>query len=69
MSSVSWMNRALMAAYELIETLADSGYAEEKGSRDTFSPVMEPNDNETIAASQLYVDEGQKMAAERELLV
>ena len=34
-----------------------------------FSPVVETNDNETIAASQLYVDEGQKMAAEREILV
>ena len=34
-----------------------------------FSPVMETNDNETIAASQLYFDEGQRMAAEREILV
>ena len=56
------------AAYELIDTLADRGYADRK-VRVTFSPVMEPNDNETIAASQLYVDEGQKMAAEKELLV
>ena len=56
------------AAYELIDTLADSAYAERK-VRVKFSPVMETNDNETIAASQLFVDEGQKMAAERELLV
>ncbi len=56
------------AAYELIDTLADDGYADRK-VRVTFSPVMETNDNETIAASQLYVDEGQKMAAEREILV
>ena len=56
------------AAYELIDTLADSGYAERK-VRVTFSPVMETNDNETIAASQLYTDEGQKMAAEREILI
>ena len=56
------------AAYELIDTLADSGYAERKvGVK--FSPVMETNDNETITASQLYIDEGQKMSAERELLV
>ena len=27
-----------------------------------FSPVVPSNDDETIAASQLYVDEGQKMA-------
>lgn len=56
------------AAYELIDTLADSGYAERR-VRVTFSPVMETNDNETIAASQLYTDEGQKTAAERGLLV
>lgn len=56
------------AAYELIDTLADKGYAERK-VRMTFSPVMEPNDNETIAASQLYVDEGHRLAAEREMLV
>ena len=56
------------AAYELIDTLADNGYAERR-VRMTFSPVMEPSDNKTIAASQLYVDEGQKMAAEREMLV
>ena len=56
------------AAYELIDTLSESGYAERR-VRVTFSPVMETNDNETIAASQLYVDEGQKMAAEREFLV
>ena len=56
------------AAYELIDTLADSGYANRR-VRVTFSPVMETNDNETIAASQLYTDEGQKTAAERTLLV
>ena len=56
------------AAYELIDTLADEGYAERK-VRMKFSPVMEINDNETIATSQLYVDEDQKMAGERELLV
>ena len=56
------------AAYELIDTLADSGYAERR-VRAKFSPVMETNDNATISASQLYVDEGQKMAAERGLLV
>ena len=56
------------AAYELIDTLADKGYAARR-VRVKFSPVMETNDNETIAASQLYVDEGQKMAAEREILV
>ena len=56
------------AAYELIDTLADSGYAERR-VRMKFSPVMETNDNETIAASRLYIDEGQKMAAEREILV
>ena len=56
------------AAYELIDTLADGGYAE-KRVRVKFSPGMETNDNETIAASQLYFDEGQKMAAEREILV
>ena len=56
------------AAYELIDTLADQGYAE-KDVCMKFSSVMETNDNETIAASQLYVDEGQKMAAEREILV
>ncbi len=56
------------AAYELIDTLADNGYAERR-VRMKFSPVMESNDNETIAASQLYFDEGQKMAAERESLV
>ena len=56
------------AAYELIDTLADSGYAE-KRVRVIFSPVMETNDNETIAASQLDVDQRQKTAAEREILV
>ena len=56
------------AAYELIDTLADKGYAERR-VRVKFSPVMEISDNETIAASQLYVDEGQKMAAERGILV
>ena len=56
------------AAYDLIDTLADSGYGERRVCV-TFSPVMEANDNETIAASQLYVNEGQKMEAERELLV
>ena len=56
------------AAYELIDTLGDKGYAKRK-VRVKFSPVIEINDNETIAASQLYVDEGQKMAAERKLLV
>ena len=56
------------AAYELVDTLADSGYAERR-VRMNFSPVTEINDNETIAASQLYVDEGQKMTAEREILV
>ena len=56
------------AAYELIDTLAEGGYAERR-VRVTFSPVMETNDNETIAASQLYADEGQKIAREREILV
>ncbi len=56
------------AAYELIDTLADSGYADRR-VRVTFSPVMETNDNETIAVSQLYTDKGQKTAAEREILV
>ena len=56
------------AAYELIDILADSGYAERR-VRVKFSPMMETNDNETISASQLYVDEGKKMAAERGLLV
>ena len=56
------------AAYELIDTLADSGYAERR-VRVTFSPVMETNDNETIAASQLYADEDQKLQAGREILV
>ena len=56
------------AAYELIDTLADNGYAERR-VRVTFSPVMETNDNETIAASQLDDNEGQKIAMERELLV
>ena len=56
------------AAYELVDTLADRGYAE-RNVRMKFSPVIPTYDNETIAASQLYVDEGQKMAAERELLV
>ena len=56
------------AAYELIDTLADKGYAEKRVCV-KFSPVVEANDNETIAASQLYVDEGQKMAAEKEILV
>ena len=56
------------AAYELIDTLADDGYAERR-VRMKFSPVMETNDNETIAASQLYIDEGQKIATEREILV
>ena len=56
------------AAYELIDTLADNGYAERR-VRVKFSPVTEVNDNETIAALQLYIDEGQKMAAEREILV
>ena len=56
------------AAYELIDTLADSGYANRR-VRVTFSPVMETNDNEAIAASQLYADEGQKIAAERKILV
>ena len=55
------------AAYELIDTLAESGYADRR-VRMNFSPVMEPNDNETIAAAQLYVDEGQRMAGEREIL-
>ena len=58
----------LDAAYELIDTLSDCGYAERR-VRVNFSPVMEANDNEIIAASQLYVDEGRKMAAEREILV
>ena len=56
------------AAYELIDTLADGGYADRR-VRVTFSPVMETNDNETIKTSQLYVNEGQKMAAERKILV
>ena len=56
------------AAYELIDTLADNGYAERR-VRVKFSPVTEVNDNETIAAFQMYIDEGQKMAAEREILV
>ena len=56
------------AAYELIDTLADNGYAERR-VRMKFSPVMEANNSEIIAASQLYVDEGRKMAAEREILV
>ena len=56
------------AAYELIDTLAAKGYAERR-VRVKFSPVMETNDNETIATSQLYVDQGQKMAGEREILV
>ena len=56
------------AAYELIDTLAAKGYAERK-VRMKFSPVMVTNDNETIAASQLYIDEGKKMAAERKILV
>ena len=56
------------AAYELIDTLAAKGYAERR-VRVKFSPVMETNDNETIATSQLYVDQGQKMAGERDLLV
>ena len=56
------------AACELIDTLADSGYAERR-VRVTFSPVMETNDNETIAASQLYADEDQKLQAGREILV
>ena len=56
------------AAYELIDTLADRGYGERRVCV-TFSPVMETNDNETIAAAQLYADEGQKMDAEREILV
>ena len=56
------------AAYELIDTLADKGYAERRICV-KFSPVMATNDDGTIAASQLYVDEGQKMAAERGLLV
>ena len=56
------------AAYELVDTLADSGYAERR-VRMKFSPVTEINENETIAASQLYVDEGQKMTAEREILI
>lgn len=56
------------AAYELIDTLSDSGYVEKRVHM-KFSPVIEPNDNQTIAASQLYTDEGQKTAAERELLV
>ena len=56
------------AAYELIDTLADKGYAERRICV-KFSPVMATNDDGTIAASQLYVDEDQKMAAERGLLV
>ena len=56
------------AAYELIDALADSGYGERR-VHVKFSPVMEVNDSETIATSQLYADQGQKMAAEREILV
>ncbi len=56
------------AAYGLIDTLADTGYGERR-VRVTFSPVMETNDNETIAASQLYVDQDQKIEVEREILV
>ena len=56
------------AAYELIDTLADEGYGDRR-VRVKFSPVMETNDNATISASQLYTDEGQKTAAEREILV
>ena len=56
------------AAYELVDILVDSGYAERR-VRMKFSPVTEINENETIAASQLYADEGQKMAAEREILI
>ena len=56
------------AAYELIDTLADGGYADRK-VRVTFSPVMETNDNETIKTSQLYADEDQKLQAGREILV
>ena len=55
------------ATYELIDTLVDSGYAK-RNVRMKFSPVMEANDNETIAASQL-VDDDQKTAVEREILV
>lgn len=56
------------AAYELIDTLADEGYGERR-VRVKFAPVMETNDNETIVASQVYINDDQKMAAERELLV
>ncbi len=56
------------AAYELIDTLAEGGYADRK-VRVKFSPVVETNDNETIAASQLYMDKDQKMAGERGILV
>ena len=56
------------AAYELIDTLTEGGYAGRR-VRVTFSPVMETNDNETIAASQLYVNEDQKLQAGREILV
>ena len=56
------------ATYELIDTLVDSGYAQRNVCM-KFSPVMEPNDNETIVASQLHIDDNQKTAAERALLV
>ena len=56
------------AAYELIDTLAGSGYAK-RNVRMKFSPVVPSNDNATIDASQLYIDEVQETAAKKALLV
>ena len=52
------------AAYELIDTLAQKGYAQ-KQVRMTFSPVMPTYDNETIEAAQSSLDPAQMLMEEK----
>ena len=56
------------AAYELIDTLARKGYAQQR-VRMTFSPVMPTNDNETIEAAQSSLDLAQLLIEEKEIAV
>ena len=56
------------AAYELIDTLARKGYAQQQ-VRMTFSPVMPTNDNGTIEAAQSSLDAAQVMIEEKKIAV
>lgn len=56
------------AAYELIDTLAENGYAQRQVSV-TFSPVMPTLDDAAISGVQFDSDGGPVMMAEKEILV